>query len=158
VQVAELRRRVGVSQAELADMLGVTQPAVSAWEAGRRTPTGAAAEKLERIAIVFDAPTRVAGEFRGRPIELPEGRWDPVVTPDHEIDLPNHIDWTPRQGRWDLRDPDQRAGAYAQVLDEGTAADIQIWIDPDELVAMWPEVPVARHMRRPVADLIVRLR
>jgi transcriptional regulator with XRE-family HTH domain len=149
---------MGVSQAELADLLDVTQPAVSAWEAGRRQPTGEAAEKLERIAIFLDGDYPTVGEFRGRPIELPEGRWEPVVAPDRVVDLPNHIDWTPRQGRWDLRDPDQRAGAYAQVLDEGSGADICIWIDPDALVALWPDVPVARHMRQPVADLIVRLR
>jgi len=147
-----------VSQADLAELLDVTQPAVSAWEAGKRLPTGDAAEMLERIAVAFDREPFVAGEFRGRLIELPEGRWVPIVTPDRPIKLPNHIDWSPHQGAWDLRDPDQRAGAYAQVLDEGTAADIQIWIDPDALVALWPHVPVARHMRQPVADLIVRLR
>jgi transcriptional regulator with XRE-family HTH domain len=149
---------MGISQAGLADMLGVTQPAVSAWEAGTRQPSGEAAAKLERIAMAFDSQPIVAGEFRGRPIELPKDRWEPIVTPDRLIRLPNHIDWTPHRGPWDLRDPVQRAGAYAQVLDEGTVADIQIWIDPDALVELWPDVPVARHMRQPVADLIVRLR
>jgi hypothetical protein len=89
---------------------------------------------------------------------MPEGRWRPIVTPDHAVTLPNHLDWSPRQGQWDLRDPDQRAGAYAQVLDEGSAADIRIWIDPDALVDLWPDVPVARHMRAPVADLVASLR
>ena len=158
LDVRQIRRRVGVTQVDLAVMVGVTQPAVSAWEAGRRQPTGEPAERLERIAIALDGEYRVVGEFRGRPIELPEGRWIPIVRPDRVIDLPNHIDWTPRQGRRDLRDPDQRAGAYAQVLDEGTAADIRIWIDPDALVEMWPDVPVARHMRQPVADLVESLR
>jgi len=149
---------MGVSQADLAGLLDVTQPAVSAWEAGTRQPTGEVAEKLDRIAVAFDSRPFVVGEFRGRRIELPLGRWVPIVTPDRPVKLPNHIDWTPHQGAWDLRDLDQRAGAYAQVLDEGTAADIQIWIDPDALVELWPDVPVARHMRQPVADLIVRLR
>jgi hypothetical protein len=44
------------------------------------------------------------------------------------------------------------------VLDEGSAADIRIWIDPDALVDLWPDVPVARHMRAPVADLVASLR
>ena len=64
---AELRKAMGVSQAQLAQILGVTQPAVAAWEAGRRNPTGDPAEQLERIAIALDGPTKVYGEFRDRP-------------------------------------------------------------------------------------------
>jgi transcriptional regulator with XRE-family HTH domain len=158
LDVRAIRDAVGITQADLATLLGVTQPAVSAWEAGRRHPTGAAADGLVAIADALAGPYRVVGEFRGRPIEMPEGRWRPIVTPDRTVTLPNHLDWTPRQAPWDLRDPDQRAGAYAQVLDEGSAADIRIWIDPDALVDLWPDVPVARHMRAPVADLVASLR
>lgn len=149
---------IGLSQAQLADLLGVTQPAVAAWEAGRRTPTGHAAALLERIAAARSGPKRTHGEWRGRLIELPATRWVPVVAADRVVTLPNRIDWTPRRGARDLRDDDQRAGAYAQVLDEGSPADIRIWIDPDELVALWPDVPVARHMREAVAKLVSDLR
>jgi transcriptional regulator with XRE-family HTH domain len=156
--VRELRKAMGVSQALLAQILGVTQPAVAAWEAGRRNPTGPSAERLERVAIALDGPTKVYGEFRHRPIELPEGRWTPVVPLDLVVTLPVHLDWTPRQGPWDMGDPDQRAGLYAQVLDEGRPADIRVWVDPDELVELWPNVPVARHMQEAVADLVASLR
>jgi len=156
--VRELRKSMGVSQALLAQILGVTQPAVAAWEAGRRNPTGPSAERLERVAIALDGPTKVYGEFRHRPIELPEGRWTPVVPLDLVVTLPVHLDWSPRQGPWDMGDPDQRAGLYAQVLDEGRPEDIRVWVDPDELVELWPNVPVARHMQEAVADLVASLR
>ena len=149
---------MGVSQALLAQILGVTQPAVAAWEADRRSPTGPAAETLDRIAEALEGPTKVYGEFRHRPIELPAGRWTAVVPLDLVATLPLHLDWTPRQGPRDLADPAQRATAYAQVLDEGRPEDIRIWIDPDALVALWPDVPVARHMQEPVADLVESLR
>jgi transcriptional regulator with XRE-family HTH domain len=155
--VAEIRERMGLSQTDLAELVGVTQPAVAAWEAGRRRPTGDAAEILERIANALTGPTRTYGRFRGRRIDLPGARWTPVISADRVVTLPHHLDWTPRRGRRDLGDPAQRAGAYAQVLDEGRPADIRIWIDPDELVALWPDVPVARHMRAPVDDLVTRL-
>lgn len=45
-----LRTRLGLSQAELADMLGVTNKAVSKWETGRSKPTTNA---LRRLAALF---------------------------------------------------------------------------------------------------------
>jgi transcriptional regulator with XRE-family HTH domain len=157
--VRQLRKAMGVSQALLAQILGVTQPAVAAWEAGRRSPTGPAAETLEGIAKALEGPTKVYGEFRYRPIELPAGRWTAVVPPTLVLaKLPIHLDWSPRQGPRDMRDPLQRAGLYAQVLDEGRPEDIRIWVDPDALVELWPDVPVARHMQDAVTDLVESLR
>ncbi|HEV7761813.1 MAG TPA: helix-turn-helix transcriptional regulator [Acidimicrobiales bacterium] len=158
MDVDEIRSRLGLTQRQLADLLVVTQPAVAAWEAGRRTPTGEVAIVLGRVARCFDGPNRRYGDHRGRPIELPEERWEPVVRPDREVTLPDRLDWSPRAGQRDLRDRDQRAGTYAQVLDEGTPADVRFWIDPDELVALWPDVPVARHLREPVGQLVAALR
>lgn len=150
---------MGVSQALLAQILGVTQPAVAAWEAGRRSPTGPAAEILDHIAEALEGPTKLYGEFRHRPIELPEGRWTAVVPPTFVVaKLPIHLDWSPRQGPWDMRHPQGRASLYSQVLDEGRSQDIRIWIDPDALVELWPDVPVARHMQDAVADLVESLR
>ena len=51
-----LRERAGLSQAEIAEALGVTSSAVSRWETGRRMPRGARgsayAELLERLTAV----------------------------------------------------------------------------------------------------------
>ncbi|WP_455362006.1 helix-turn-helix transcriptional regulator [Streptomyces sp. SYSU K21746] len=40
-QRRELREAAGLSQQEIADVIGVTRQAVSHWEAGIRTPRGA---------------------------------------------------------------------------------------------------------------------
>jgi DNA-binding transcriptional regulator YiaG len=50
----EIRERAGLSRSELARLIGVTQPAVSRWESGERTPTGgcavAYAKALRKVA------------------------------------------------------------------------------------------------------------
>jgi transcriptional regulator with XRE-family HTH domain len=49
-----LRRRLGISQQELADALGVSRPALSRWESGQRSPRGKSrgeyADALQRLA------------------------------------------------------------------------------------------------------------
>lgn len=50
----EQRNRHGLTQAQLADRLGVTQSAVAQWEAGSVTPTVA---RLRAIAHTLEVPT-----------------------------------------------------------------------------------------------------
>lgn len=47
VGLAQLRKKAGLSQAKLAEVCGVTQAAVAAWESGVKYPT---ADKLPAIA------------------------------------------------------------------------------------------------------------
>jgi putative transcriptional regulator len=49
-QAAEARSRVGMSQQEFADLLGVSARTLQDWEQGRREPTGAA-RTLLRVAF-----------------------------------------------------------------------------------------------------------
>jgi DNA-binding transcriptional regulator YiaG len=49
-EVLELRRRMGLSQAEMAEELGVRQQTVSEWETGRYQPRGASARLLGMLA------------------------------------------------------------------------------------------------------------
>ncbi len=46
VDIRELRHSLGLSQTELAEWVGVTQPAVSQWENGTTTPMGSAVRLL----------------------------------------------------------------------------------------------------------------
>ena len=48
----ELRERAGISQDELAYVVGVSGAAVSRWESGKRTPTG---RRLDRYVDVLAA-------------------------------------------------------------------------------------------------------
>lgn len=49
-RVASLRRRLGLSQAGLARLLGVRQQTVSEWETGLHRPRGASARLLWLVA------------------------------------------------------------------------------------------------------------
>lgn len=57
--VQALRRRLGLTQAEMAAALGVRQQTVSEWETGAYRPRGASARMLrlvaERAGPVYDA-------------------------------------------------------------------------------------------------------
>lgn len=48
--IAELRARLGLTQAEMADALGVRQQTVSEWETGRYQPRGASVRMLRFLA------------------------------------------------------------------------------------------------------------
>lgn len=49
-KIAELRAELGLTQAEMADELGVRQQTVSEWETGRYEPRGASVRMLRHLA------------------------------------------------------------------------------------------------------------
>ena len=49
-RIAELRATLGLTQADMADELGVRQQTVSEWETGRYAPRGASARMLQHLA------------------------------------------------------------------------------------------------------------
>lgn len=59
--IQALRRRLGLTQAELAAELGVRQQTVSEWETGSYRPRGASARML-RVVAERPAPRYDAGE------------------------------------------------------------------------------------------------
>lgn len=48
------RQRAGLTQSELADVLGVDRSAVSRYEHGRRVPTGAQLDRLNALLLQLD--------------------------------------------------------------------------------------------------------
>lgn len=48
-QVVALRKKLGLTQAQLARKLGVDRAAVNQWEAGTRTPSGIAVKFMELL-------------------------------------------------------------------------------------------------------------
>lgn len=114
---------------------------------------------MNGIVVVFDGPVVTDIDARGRPVELPETGWIPIVPRDAVVRLPTRLDWSPRRNpERDLADSHRRRSTYAQVLEEGAAADVRFWVDPDELIDMWPDVPVSRQRRPFVEALVQRLR
>lgn len=148
----------GLTQQALGRILGVTQPAIAAYEAERRHPTGRVLAWWGAVDLATTTPHRRHGAHRGRPIDLPTARWQPAVSADAVVVLPARLDWSARaQPERDLSDPDDRASTYAQVLEEGTPVDIATWIDPDLLAAMWPDLPIARHLLEPVGAMLAEV-
>jgi len=58
----QLRVRLGLTQSELADVIGVDRTALTAWEKGTKNPTP---EHAKTVAVLLDEMERLAGEVRG---------------------------------------------------------------------------------------------
>ena len=67
-RVRELRQRFGMTQAELAKRVRVTQQAVVLWEHGRAVPQG---DSVKRLAKIFSVPADdLLGLDKGRSVTL----------------------------------------------------------------------------------------
>ena len=72
--IAELRKQRGLTQAQLGEMLGVTNKTVSRWENGDTTPN---IETLKQISTIFDvsvntllgSPRKLVCQCCGMPLE-----------------------------------------------------------------------------------------
>lgn len=66
-RIAALRAELGLTQAEMADELGVRQQTVSEWETGRYEPRGASVKMLRHLAeqrTPYDASPPAPSESR----------------------------------------------------------------------------------------------
>jgi hypothetical protein len=68
------------------------------------------------------------------------------------VELPPHIRWSGPPRRYDLADRQQRARVYEQVLREGNDDDVRRFIRTDDLIDMWDELVLPRHVRQAWAD------
>ena len=154
-----LRQRLSMTQSEFATILGVSQAAVSQFESGARSPGGRTAAFYDRLQTAIESDA-VAESVDGRLTTLPAHSWTRVIQADDVsvISLPTRLDWSPRQASgWDFSDEVHRRELYRIVLDVGDALDIQVFIEPDELVQWSAELDVARRVRPALARLIERL-
>ena len=74
------------------------------------------------------------------------------------VELPLHIRWSGPPRRYDLADRQQRARVYEQVLREGNEDDVRCFIDVDDLIDLWDDVVLPRHVRQAWADWLQRHR
>jgi hypothetical protein len=74
------------------------------------------------------------------------------------VELPLHIRWSGPPRVYDLADRQDRARVYEQVLREGNDDGVRRFIRVDDLVDLWDELVLPRHVRRAWADWLERHR
>ena len=162
--IERARSEAGLTREALARRSGTSRPTLSAYEHGRKSPRLETAERiidhagftlaLEPKVTYRDIVTR-----RHRVATVPDRlRRLPVEQALARVQLPLHLDWSSAD-RWvDLADRRQRARCYEIVLREGTAADIDAYVDGALLVDLWDELVVPVDIRRAWQPLIGRVR
>ncbi len=148
-----------MTQTEFAGIVGVSQAAVSQFESGARTPGGRTAAFYDRLESAVGSEV-VVEIINGRSTTMPAHPWTRVIDASDVgiISLPIRLDWSPRQASgWDYADEVHRRELYRIVLDVGDALDIQVFIEPSELVQWSSELGVARRLRPAVDRLIERV-
>ena len=154
------RKEARLSQHELARMAGTSRPTLSAYEHGRKSPT------LDTVTRLLDAA--------GFSLELtPSVHWSKVqggrgqvhFVPDHlfrlplvqafaRVETPLHLEWSKPNQLVDLSDRGQRLRWYEVVLREGSAKDIQMFVDGALLLDAWPDLVLPRVVRTAWQPLI----
>ena len=74
LRIREMRLARGLTMAELAARIGVSQPAISQWESGREKP---GRDSLQKLARAFDVSL---DELHGAPVASPSLGQEPVAS------------------------------------------------------------------------------
>jgi hypothetical protein len=83
-----------------------------------------------------------------RPVAIPDDvDATGVVKAQGLVELPLRVRWSGPARRYDLSDRRDRALVYEQVLTEGTEEDVRRFVDVNELVELWPDLVLPRHVR-----------
>ena len=61
VEISKIRKKLKMSQQELADLIGISKGTIENWEQGRRHPTGAARALLK---IIYTKPSLAIAALR----------------------------------------------------------------------------------------------
>lgn len=162
--IERARRGSGLSQRELARRSGTSQPTLSTYERGGKSPTLAVVERLVQTSgYDLDLTPRVgftthAGSG-GEPYVVPDRLWRlDLETAFATIVLPGHLHWSGPSRAYDLGERGDRARVYEIVLREGTEADLLAYIDGALLIDLWDDLILPPLLREAWTPLIARYR
>jgi transcriptional regulator with XRE-family HTH domain len=149
--IARARRGSGLSQRALACRPGTSQPTLSDYERGRKSPTLAVAERIVQTGgYDLDLKQRVSFArhpgSRGEPYVVPDRLWRlDVADAFATVALPGHLHWSGPSRIYRLADRQDRVRVYEIVLREGTEADLLAYVDGALLIDLWHDLvlPVA---------------
>lgn len=151
--IERARRGSGLSQRELARRSGTSQPTLSTYENGGKSPTLAVAERIVNSSG-YELGLRPRVEFtthtgaRGEPYVVPDRLWrldptDAVAT----VILPRHLYWSGPSRAYKLSNRRDRARVYEIVLREGTKADLLTYVDGALVVDLWGDLVLPKGLR-----------
>jgi transcriptional regulator with XRE-family HTH domain len=153
--IEEARLASGLGQAELAALAGTSQPTLSAYERGKKTPGLAVAERIVNAAgwnialqprVCFTEHPAPPG-FRF-PFTVPGRLWRLEAPACFRtikfFDLMEHNNKT----RWDLSERADRKFVYERLLTYGSEAYLILYLDGVLLLDLWSEMDVPKPMRQ----------
>lgn len=114
----EVRTRRGLTQAVLADIVGIDQPNLSAYENDRRTPSLDVFNRL-LTACGFEVVAQAGGEEIALPLPVDTGWYPPLLDALPPADPDDPVDDSPAVSR--DSSPEARARALVSVVELATA-------------------------------------
>jgi len=160
--IAYTRRAAGLTQGSLARLAGTSQPTLSAYERGAKSPSLAVAERIieatgHRLEVVPNLEfVEVPGQHGLHPFWLANQLWR--LDPERAFStilLPGPVhDWPVPRRQYYLHDRTDRARAYELILREGNPRDLLDHIDGVLLVDIWRELDLPDPIRRAWLPLI----
>jgi len=158
------RKRCGLSQSELARRAGTSQPTLSAYEHGAKSPTLAVLDRLIRACShqLELAPTPEFVEHsgvRGASFYVPTVLWRlDIEAALATVVLPLHVNWSDPGRQFNLADRSDRARVYEIVLREGGPEVLTSLVDGALLVDAWDELVLPRPIRAAWSGLVDSVR
>jgi transcriptional regulator with XRE-family HTH domain len=162
--ILRARRGSGLSQRALARQSGTSQPTLSDYERGGKSPTLAVVERIVQTSgFDLDLTPRVSfaqySGSRGEPYVVPNRLWRlDVADALAAVVLPGHLYWSGPSRTYHLADRGDRARVYEIVLREGTEADLLAYVDGALLVDAWDDLILPAPLRAAWEPLITRYR
>lgn len=160
--IARARRDSGLSQRDLARRSGTSQPTLSTYERGGKSPTLAVVERIV-FASGFDLSLTPRIEFtthegsRGEPYAVPTRLWRLDLSDAFAaVALPSHLHWSGPSRTYRLADRMDRARVYEIVLREGTESDLLTYVDGALLVDLWDDLVLPTALRTAWGPLTAR--
>lgn len=160
--IEEARLASGLGQAELAALSGTSQPTLSAYERGKKTPGLAVAERIVNAAG-WNVALQPRVGFTKHPAPL--GFRFPFTVPDRlwRLEAPtcfrtikffDLIDEDNDKFWWDLSIRADRKLVYERLLTYGDEGNLRLYLDAALLIDLWPEMDVPEPMRTHWAAVI----
>lgn len=162
--LAQGRLDLGLTQVELAALAGTSQATLSAYERGLKSPSLKVASRIlaamdleftlrMRVDWVEHHPTGIVAFW------APSKLW-PVEPPIcfSTLYMPDLIRDSGKS-KWNLRDRDDRRGAYEQLIRRGLPQQMIRWLDGGFLVDLWDELDLPDPVREawtPAIELATR--